>query len=108
MTFGGAGNILVHAPDSGVALTVEGGGANIVGSLDATLDVTARTLFADGDEGTGVASTTAITNVVDTTLSSGDLSIKATSANPGNNAGFIKAYVGTQVVYIPYFTTIAP
>ena len=67
-----------------------------------------RSLFVDGDEGTGLATTTAMTNVTDTNLSSGALSIKSTTANPGNNAGFLKFYVGTNVVWVPYFTNIAP
>jgi len=79
-------------------------GANI----DVADDVRCRTAFVDGDEGTGVASTVALTNVTNTSLSSGVLSIKGTTANTGDNAGFIKVYVGTTVAYLPYFTDISP
>jgi hypothetical protein len=43
-----------------------------------------------------------------TSLSTGTLSIKSTSANPGNNAGFIELYVGGTLAYVPYFTNIHP
>lgn len=77
-------------------------------TLDATLDITGRQLFADGDAASGVASTISLTNVVDTTQGAGTLSIVSASANNGDNTGFLKIYVGTTVAYIPYFTTIAP
>jgi hypothetical protein len=79
-------------------------GANI----DVADDVRCRSLFVDGDEGTGVASTVALTNVTNTSISTGVLSIKGTTASTGDNAGFIKVYVGTGVAYIAYFTDIAP
>lgn len=65
------------------------------------------TLYATGDAG-GVASTVGVTNVVNNTQGAGTLSISSTNANSGDNAGFIKGYVGTTTVYIPYFTSIAP
>lgn len=81
---------------------------SLTDSVDVAEDVQCRTLFVDGDEGTGIASTVALTNVTDTTQDAGTLSILSGSANDGDNAGFIKVYIGTQVAYIPYFTDIAP
>lgn len=92
------------------------------GNITATLgDITAATgdieasagairgdqVESTGDLG-GVALTTSFTNATNTALSSGTLSIKSTSANPGDNAGFIKIYVGATTAYLPYFTNIAP
>ena len=82
--------------------------ANVDNGITSDGDITARTFFASGDEGTGVASQTALTNVVDTTQGAGALSIVSTTANNGDNAGFLKMYVGTTVVWVPYFTDIAP
>jgi hypothetical protein len=48
-----------------------------------------------------------LTNVVNRTQGAGALTILSTNGNSGTNTGFIKMYVGTQVVYIPYWTTIA-
>lgn len=78
------------------------------GLVDVVNDVQARTLFADGDEGTGKASTNALTNVVNATLSTGTMTINGTTTNPGSNTGFIKMYVGTTAVWVPYFDNIAP
>lgn len=69
--------------------------------------VLAESLYATGDDG-GVAATNGLTNIVNTTQGAGTLSIVSTNANSGDNAGFIKGYVGTTTVYIPYFTSIAP
>jgi hypothetical protein len=65
------------------------------------------TLTATGDLG-GTALSTSFTGVVDAVQSTGTLSIKSSSANAGTNAGFLKCYVGTTVVWVPYFTNIAP
>jgi len=83
---------------------------NVTAALDvvATEDVKGRSIFATGDEGTGEASTTALTNVVDTTLSSGAGVVLMKTANPGNSAGWIKIYVGTDVRYIPFWSDISP
>jgi len=65
-------------------------------------------IFASGDTGAGFAGTTGVTNVVNTTQGVGNLSILSTNGNAGDNAGFIKAYVGGTPVWIPYFDDIAP
>ena len=78
------------------------------GTVIATTDLSGLQVFATGDTSGGIAATTSLTNVVNTAISTGTLAIKSTTANPGNSAGFIKMYVGTTVVFVPYFTNIAP
>jgi hypothetical protein len=58
--------------------------------------------------GTLTLSGTTFTPTTNTSLSTGTLSIKSTSANPGNNAGFIEILVGGTTAWVPYFTNIAP
>lgn len=90
------------------------GAITLTGSLHSTLSLTSDVgvvglqLYATGDAGNGIATETSITNVINTTQGAGVLGILSTTANPGNNAGFIKIYVGTVVAYIPYWTNIAP
>lgn len=93
--------------DAGIIIN-SGGLTATTGNIDAVAGyLQGTTVYASGDEG-GLASNNALTNVVDTTQGAGTLSILSASANNGDNAGFIKGYVGTTTVYIPYFTTIAP
>lgn len=61
----------------------------------------------------GIAGTLTLTGTTfipttNTALSSGTLSVKSTTANPGNNAGFIEILVGGITAWVPYFTNIAP
>lgn len=93
-----AGNITATVGD----ITAVGG--NIVAAAGVVNGVQVE---ATGDLG-GVVSVTSLTNVTNTTQGAGDLTIKSTTANPGDNAGFIKVYVGSTTAYIPYFTDIAP
>lgn len=65
-------------------------------------------VYVSGDVGVGIASTVGLSNVTDVTQGVGVLSILSTDGNSGDNAGFIKIYVGTTVAWIPYFTNIAP
>lgn len=119
-----AGNISATAGSVSAGTTVTAGTGitattgNIVastGNIIATLgSVTSGNLTsglqlgATGDLGSGFASVNSITNVTNTTQGAGTLSIKSTDGNNGNNAGFIKIYVGLTTAYIPYFTNIAP
>jgi hypothetical protein len=64
-------------------------------------------LAASNDVGSGLANTTTLTNVKSDTLSTGVGSIKLTGATARDNTGFIKIYVGTTPVYIPYFSNIS-
>ena len=80
----------------------------ISGSLvvNATLDtVVAHGLMIADDEGTGLIDNLTLTNVVDTTQTSAVGTIVTGSAV--NTTGFIKAYVGTTVVWIPYFASVS-
>ena len=70
--------------------------------------VSGENVYSFGDDGTGTALSTSFTNVVDTTQGVGALSLLSTTGNPGNNTGFLKFYVGTTVVWVPYFADIAP
>jgi hypothetical protein len=79
-----------------------------LGEIKVGLDVTGRSLFADGDEGTGALGEVGFTNVSETTLSSGVGTILLKTANPGNSAGFLKVYVDTTPYYIPIFANISP
>lgn len=78
-----------------------------LGSITAATTVSGAGVVATGDTG-GFATFTTLSNATNTTQSTGTLAIKSTTANPGNNAGFIKMYVGVTTVYVPYFTNIAP
>lgn len=80
---------------------------NVQAALE-TIDDFSKAPFAQADHGTGLSGKTMLTNVVNTTQGAGALTMLSTNANSGTNAGFIKMYVGTTVVYIPYFTSIAP
>lgn len=78
------------------------------GTLDVSSTARAQSFLADGDEGTGVASTVMFTNVVDETLSSGAGVVLMKTANAGNSSGWLKIYNGTDVRYVPYWTNISP
>jgi len=99
---------------------VKNGSGTTVFALDGAGDITlGGTLFASSatiigaglrataDSG-GQASSVTFTNVVNTSLSSGTMTINSTTANPGSNAGYIKIYVGATAQWVPYFTNIAP
>jgi hypothetical protein len=119
-----AGNISATAGSLSAGTTVTAGTGitattgNIVastGNIIATLgSITSGNLTsgiqlgATGDLGNGFASVTSVTNVTNTSQSTGTLAVKSTTANAGNNAGFLKVYVGLTTAYIPYFTNIAP
>ena len=116
MTIASTGKVTIAAPDTGST-----GGALVVnptpdgiaiiaptGNIQATAGgIGGATVYASGDLASAV-SLTAMTNVVNTTQSTGALSILSTTANPGNNTGFLKFYVGTTPVFVPYFANIAP
>jgi len=64
----------------------------------------AQTFTADGDPGSGSASTTRYTGVTDTPTTNPGW---ATSSTVNMNApdGYMKMYVGTQAVVVPYWNT---
>lgn len=101
-----AGDVTVTAGD----ITVSAGALSVVlGEVVAGTDVTAgRSVIIEGDEGTGSANTTTLTNVIDTTVSTGAGVVLMKTANPGDSVGWIKFYEGTNVRYIPYWANISP
>jgi hypothetical protein len=91
------GQVTINAPTSGTSLTCTAG------------DVRCRTVFATGDEGTGVVSQTAFTNVTDVAANStGVFTIKSKSVNAADSTGFIKIWIGTTAYWIPVFANPAP
>lgn len=62
------------------------------------------TLYAGGDSG-GIASTTALTNAT-VAASSGTGAVKMGGATNRDSVGWLKGYVGTTAVYVPYWTTV--
>ena len=94
---------------TGPIIATEGNIIATQGNISATLgEIDGVQVIATGDLGSGTVSTTGFTNVVNTTQDVGTLTILSTTGNPGDNAGFLKIYVGTTIAYVPYFTNIAP
>lgn len=92
------GNLTVSAGDITVtAGGVDAGAGSVIGG----------SIEAHDDLGGTVGNTT-FTNVTNTSISTGTLVIKSTSANAGNSAGFLKGYAGTTPIFIPFFTVINP
>jgi len=91
----------IVATTGNIAATI--GNVSAGGNLEAGNNV-----YSFGDDGSGTTASTSFTNVVDTTQGAGTLTITSASANPGTNTGFLKFYVGTTPVFVPYFDTIAP
>lgn len=63
------------------------------------------TLLVNGDGG-GVAGMTGITDQFNSATSSGIGTIKMCGSTARDSQGFIKCYIGTATIWIPYFTTI--
>lgn len=107
-----AGDFIADAGDVTVTLgdiTVSAGHITAgLGNIEAGLDMLCRSMFVDGDEGTGTAGQTGITNIVDTTLSTGAGVVLMKTANPGDSSGWMKIYVGTDIRYIPFWTNLSP
>lgn len=62
----------------------------------------AQQLVADGDSA-GIAATNSLTNGTDT-LGAGAVTLTVRNGNSGSvHSGYIKCYVGTAAVYVPYF-----
>jgi len=88
-------------------LALDATGATPVTTLsDGPFQATAGELRAGGDNG-GASGKTSVTNVTNTTQSTGTGTVKLTGTTSRNNTGFIKAYIGTTAVYIPYFGNIS-
>ncbi len=64
-------------------------------------------ITVSGDPG-GVASSNTLSGINSTTISTGVGVIHMSTANPATNSGWLKCYIGTQVAWIPCWTTNAP
>jgi lipoprotein signal peptidase len=60
-----------------------------------------------GDDVGGAASTLTLTNATGAAGGAGTGTVKMNDGTNRNNNGFIKMYVGTTAVFVPYWTTIA-
>lgn len=70
-------------------------------------NLSAQALTATNDIG-GRAATTSISNISNTSVSTGTGTIKMTTANSASSSAWIKIYIGTTPYYIPCFSTDAP
>jgi hypothetical protein len=78
------------------------------GSGRFTTDVRGRGLLADGDPGAGVASVTTITNVTGAAdTNEPTLSQLPADAPAGDNAGWLKVWIGTSSYWVPYWASSA-
>ena len=77
------------------------------GTLTTYRDLIARQLFAGGDSAAGIASSTSVTNVTDTTTTNAYV-VAGGQAATTENTGWIKVYVGTAVSWIPFWTNATP
>jgi len=86
------------------SLTFVGNNNTLTGNLIASSYLSTPTLYATGDLG-GAALTVGITDVsVANSGGTGAYSvISATGSTARNSTGFLKVYVGTTAVYVPYF-----
>jgi hypothetical protein len=97
------------AIDTGVSRT--GAAALAFGNgtaSDTSATLLAKAYVATGDPGSGVASTNTLSNANSTTISTGVGSVRMSSANAATNTGWLKCYIGTQVAWIPAWTTNSP
>ena len=64
-----------------------------------------NSIAVNGDYG-GTAGYTTFTDATNAAGGAGGGTVKMNDSTGRNNSGFIKAYVGTQAVYIPYWNTV--
>lgn len=89
-------------------ITVNAGARVLSGDVVVTEDIYGRTIHATGDSGSGIPGHVGITGIIDTDVSTGRLWIKSKTHLSSSNDGFFKMYVDGDVVWIPYFSNIAP
>lgn len=105
----GTGNAAhaVNISTSGTGLLSLGnatGNTNITGNVIVSSYVSTPTLYASGDLG-GAALTSGFTNATVAAGGTGGFIIRASSgAGTTSSAGFLKFYVGSTAVYVPYWT----
>lgn len=102
---GDGGNILLAPGAGGTTVGGAAGSAGVVGvtgAIDASLDIRGRGIIADGDPGSGIASTATLTNA---TVGAGGVGA-ATFINAPNataQIGWLKVWVGTSAYVVPYW-----
>lgn len=108
-TLGGTTNSLTVLGNNNGTTTVDinvgSGGFNISGNTVSSGTLKASTLYATGDAG-GAAASTALSNVSVPVAGGTGVFVIHPSTGAGNtaNTGFIKLYLGTVAIYIPYWT----
>lgn len=83
---------------------VGSGNVTIQGAVDAADEVRGSELIADSDPGSGTASTNIMTGVTDTPTTDPGWATSAT-VNMNIPNGYLKFYVGTQAVTVPFWNT---
>jgi hypothetical protein len=95
-----------------IAIQNVSGGTRWAGINNGTVVLTnvfaTNTLAIGGDNGGGSVGYTTFTNAGDLTQGAGVMTILSTNGNAGNNSGFIKAYFGNTIIWLPFFDDIAP
>jgi hypothetical protein len=99
-----AANIRFHTGNTPKVAIEADGDVDIVETVRAKAILLDQTATYSGTTGT----TTFTGEAYSGALSTGAGTIKLTNTNNTTNAGFVKAYLGTTVIWLPYFTTIAP
>jgi hypothetical protein len=74
------------------------------GGIGCAKNLRALQLSATGDSG-GTASQTALTNATVAGSTAVNVIAGSTAGTPQTSAGYLKMYLGTTAVYVPYFTT---
>lgn len=105
MTIASTGAVSIATPTSGVALTVNGDISLPAGGMTASGQITASALAATADVGGFPAELTLSNASVPVAGGTGVFVINpSTGAGNTANAGFIKMYLGSSAIYIPYWT----
>lgn len=94
-------SIFVAADNGTAVFTIADGGG-----VTATQSIQALGLAATGDN-SGIAATTGLTNVVNTTLTNAYI-VKGGQAATTVNTGWMKVYIGTVASWVPYWSNATP
>jgi hypothetical protein len=87
------------------AMAAGAAAAEVARMLSSGVFVAASEIRASGDVG-GAASKTTMTNVINTSVSSGTGTVKLAGTTSRDSVGFLKFYNGTTAYFVPVWTTI--